>query len=55
MLREVCHQYESTSLICIGYSMGGNITTKLMASIDEQLRKRIVAALSVCQPYNALA
>lgn len=53
MLRLVCALYPRTRLLCVGFSMGGNITTKLMADIDEQLRGRIVAALSVCQPYDA--
>jgi abhydrolase domain-containing protein 2 len=53
MLRQVLLLYPSTRLICVGFSMGANLTTKLMGSIDESLRSKIVGAQSVCQPYDA--
>ncbi|KAM3720809.1 Monoacylglycerol lipase [Dirofilaria immitis] len=46
--------YPSTRFICIGFSMGGNITTRMIAKLSsDNLQHRIIAGLSVAQGYCA--
>lgn len=45
--------YLNTRFISIGFSMGGNITTRYLASMDFQAVKKIIIGLSVGQGYCA--
>ncbi|VDM98920.1 unnamed protein product [Thelazia callipaeda] len=54
MINRLTDLYPSTRFFCIGFSMGANITTRMMAKFSsESIRKRIISALSVAQGYCA--
>ena len=54
MLRNLIERHPDTKIICIGFSMGGNIVTKYLGEKRDNRSKRIIGAISVCQGYCAL-
>ena len=53
MMNKLYDLYPSTRFISIGFSMGANITTNFLATVDAAHRHRYLAGLSVCQGYDA--
>ncbi|CAD5205629.1 unnamed protein product [Bursaphelenchus okinawaensis] len=53
MMETLGEVYPQTRFIQIGFSMGANITTLYLHRTSEELRKRTVVGLSVCQGYDA--
>ncbi|VDN58090.1 unnamed protein product [Dracunculus medinensis] len=53
MMNRLIDLYPNTRFISIGFSMGGNITTRYLASMDFQAVKKIIIGLSVGQGYCA--
>jgi abhydrolase domain-containing protein 2 len=50
MIRHVLTQNPTTTIICIGYSLGGNLMTKYLG--EHEPIPRIIAGISVCQGYD---
>jgi abhydrolase domain-containing protein 2 len=55
MMKVVAETYPLTKFISIGFSMGGNVTTRYLAKAPEEIKKRILLGLSVGQGYCATA
>uniref|UniRef100_A0A0R3S3U3 AB hydrolase-1 domain-containing protein n=1 Tax=Elaeophora elaphi TaxID=1147741 RepID=A0A0R3S3U3_9BILA len=54
MMARLYDLYPSTRFFCIGFSMGGNITTRMIAKFSSgDFQHRIIAGLSVAQGYCA--
>ncbi|KAL3999122.1 Alpha/beta hydrolase family protein [Acanthocheilonema viteae] len=54
MMAHLHDLYPSTRFFCIGFSMGGNIATRMIAKLSSDgLQHRIIAGLSVAQGYCA--
>lgn len=53
MVRHVAVRYPTTKIICIGFSMGGNIVTKYLG--ERPSIPQIIAGISACQGYDAYA
>lgn len=53
MMNQLINDYPQTRFISVGFSMGGNITTKFLTQVSEEQRRRILVGLSVCQGYSA--
>lgn len=53
MLCDLVKKYPQTKIVAIGYSLGGNLVAKYMGE-DRTRPPNIVAAVSVCQGYNAI-
>ena len=47
MVRHVAARYPTTKIICIGFSMGGNIVTKYLG--ERKSIPQIIAGISACQ------
>ena len=47
MVRHVVTRYPTTKVICIGFSMGGNIVTKYLG--ERKPIPQIIAGISACQ------
>jgi len=54
MLNHLAKKYTQSKIICIGYSMGGNLVTKYMGETSKAKPSNIVGAVSICQGYNAI-
>lgn len=53
MLRHLIEKHPNTKVICVGYSMGGNIVTKYMG--EERTRpSNLIGGISICQGYDAI-
>jgi len=51
MVRHVVTRYPTTKIVCIGFSMGGNIVTKYLG--ERKSMPQIIAGISACQGYDA--
>lgn len=47
-------KHPSTKMVCVGFSLGGNLVTKYMGEVDRTRPKNIIGGISVCQGYNAI-
>ncbi|XP_031327658.1 abhydrolase domain-containing protein 2 isoform X3 [Photinus pyralis] len=54
MMTALVEKYPNTKIICIGFSLGGNLITKYMGETDRVRPTQIIGAISVCQGYCAL-
>lgn len=52
MIKDLVRRYPNTKIICVGFSMGGNLITKYLGEPRTKPRN-IVAGISVCQGYDA--
>uniref|UniRef100_A0A915AG45 AB hydrolase-1 domain-containing protein n=2 Tax=Parascaris TaxID=6254 RepID=A0A915AG45_PARUN len=53
MMGRLSEIYPKTRFISIGFSMGGNITTRFLLKAKQSLLDKVVLGLSVCQGYCA--
>ncbi|KAK9500693.1 hypothetical protein O3M35_001911 [Rhynocoris fuscipes] len=54
MILSVIRRYPSTKLICVGYSMGGNIVTKYLGEYQSKKSINIIGGVSICQGYDII-
>jgi abhydrolase domain-containing protein 2 len=54
MMKVIAELYPSSKFISIGFSMGGNVTTRYLAKAPEEIRRRILMGISVGQGYDAV-
>jgi len=52
MVVDLLKRYPSTKIVCLGFSMGGNLVTKYLG--ERRHNSQIVAGISACQGYDAL-
>ena len=52
MVQDLVKRYTCTKVICMGFSMGGNIVTKYLGE-NRKRPDNIVAGISSCQGYDA--
>lgn len=55
MMMRLIDLYPSTRFFCIGFSMGANITTRMIAKMPSECLRRVIAGFSVAQGYCAAA
>lgn len=54
MLQYLTGRDPHTKIVCIGFSLGGNIVTKYMGEVDRDRPKNIIGGVSICQGYCAI-
>ncbi|XP_076169148.1 abhydrolase domain-containing protein 2 isoform X2 [Ptiloglossa arizonensis] len=54
MLQSLIEKHPSTKIICIGFSLGGNLVTKYLGERGSNKLSNIIGGISICQGYNAL-
>lgn len=54
MLQSLVEKHPSTKIVCIGYSLGGNLVTKYLGERGPNKLSNIIGGISICQGYNAL-
>merc|ERR1712121_365517 len=52
MIKDVVRRFPNTNMVCVGFSMGGNLITKYLGE-PRVKPDNIVAGISVCQGYDA--
>ena len=52
MIGDLVRRYPDTRIVCLGFSMGGNIVTKYLG--ERKPRSQIVGGVSACQGYDVL-
>jgi len=52
MIKDVVRRFSRTRIVCVGFSMGGNLVTKYLGEPREK-PKHILSGISVCQGYDA--
>lgn len=55
MVNSLVKKYPSTSIVAVGFSLGGNLITKYLGESDVHKPDNIIGGVSICQGYNALA
>lgn len=53
MIKHVVTKYPNTRIVCVGFSLGGNIITKYLGE-DKIKPTSIIGGISICQGYCAL-
>lgn len=54
MLNYLQQRDPQAKIVCIGFSLGGNIVTKYMGELDKEKPKNIIGGVSICQGYCAI-
>ncbi|KAK9700743.1 alpha/beta hydrolase fold [Popillia japonica] len=54
MLLNVMAKHPSSKIVCVGFSLGGNLVTKYMGEIERNRPGNIIGGISICQGYNAI-
>lgn len=54
MMSALVDKYSNTKIICVGFSLGGNLVTKYMGEMDRVKPRHIIGGISVCQGYCAI-
>ncbi|OXU18709.1 hypothetical protein TSAR_001963, partial [Trichomalopsis sarcophagae] len=54
MLKNLLEKHPSTKIVCIGFSLGGNLVTKYMGEQGTNKLSNIIGGISICQGYNAI-
>ncbi|XP_024935699.1 abhydrolase domain-containing protein 2 isoform X2 [Cephus cinctus] len=54
MLQSLVDKHPNTRIVCIGFSLGGNLVTKYMGERGSNKLANIIGGISVCQGYNAI-
>lgn len=54
MLQSLIEKHPNTRIVCIGFSLGGNLVTKYLGERGSNKLPNIIGGISICQGYNAL-
>jgi abhydrolase domain-containing protein 2 len=54
MLKSLLGKHRNTKIVCVGFSLGGNLVTKYMGEQGTNKHPNIIGGISICQGYNAL-
>ncbi|XP_017885127.1 abhydrolase domain-containing protein 2 isoform X2 [Ceratina calcarata] len=54
MLLSLMEKHPNTKIICIGFSLGGNLVSKYLGERGSNKLASIIGGISICQGYNAL-
>jgi abhydrolase domain-containing protein 2 len=54
MLQNLVEKHPNTKIVCVGYSLGGNLVTKYLGERGPNKLSNIIGGISICQGYNAL-
>ncbi|VEN61328.1 unnamed protein product [Callosobruchus maculatus] len=54
MIRNIIARYPTTKIVCVGFSLGGNLITKYLGEKDKLKPNNIIGGISICQGYCAL-
>ncbi|XP_012170770.2 abhydrolase domain-containing protein 2 [Bombus terrestris] len=54
MLQSLMEKHPNTKIICIGFSLGGNLVTKYLGERKSNKLANIIGGISICQGYNAI-
>ncbi|KAK9295294.1 hypothetical protein QLX08_010334 [Tetragonisca angustula] len=54
MLQSLMEKHPNTKIICIGFSLGGNLVTKYLGERGSTKLSSIIGGISICQGYNAI-
>lgn len=54
MIQHILERHNNTRIVCIGFSLGGNIVTKYLGEPDNKPHPNIVGGISICQGYCAI-
>ncbi|XP_069687696.1 abhydrolase domain-containing protein 2 isoform X1 [Periplaneta americana] len=54
MLSHILEKHPNTYIVCIGFSLGGNLVTKYMGEADRCRSPNIIGGISICQGYCAI-
>ncbi|XP_060823927.1 abhydrolase domain-containing protein 2 [Bombus pascuorum] len=54
MLQSLMEKHPNTKIICIGFSLGGNLVTKYLGERRSNKLSNIIGGISICQGYNAI-
>lgn len=54
MLKHLLDKHSSTKIVCIGFSLGGNIVTKYLGEQGTNKLSNIIGGISICQGYDAI-
>jgi len=52
MIQELVKRFPATKIVCLGFSMGGNLVTKYLG--ETKPPQEIIAGISACQGYDAV-
>jgi abhydrolase domain-containing protein 2 len=52
MVKDIVRRYRTTRIVCLGFSMGGNLVTKYIGE-PRVKPSNVIAGMSVCQGYDA--
>lgn len=54
MINHLVTKNPNSKIVCIGFSLGGNLITKYMGEIDREKPSHIIGGISICQGYCAI-
>lgn len=54
MLKNVHSRHPNSKIVCVGFSLGGNLITKYLGETMKQKSANIIGGISICQGYCAL-
>ena len=54
MISSLEKKYPLSSIVSVGFSLGGNLITKYMGEKDTTRPNNIIGGISICQGYNAV-
>lgn len=54
MINHVCEKYPTSSIVCVGYSMGGNTVAKYLGEPESKKPSNIIGGISICQGYDII-
>lgn len=54
MILHLVSKHSNTRIVCVGFSLGGNLVTKYMGEPEIERPPQIIGSISVCQGYNAI-
>lgn len=54
MVMHLSERHPRTRIVCVGFSLGGNIVTKYMGEKERNRPKNIIGGVSICQGYCAI-